>query len=135
MEQDSGVCWTGFKIVGDNLDLNVRPRYRRIDKETVSLHFFHYFAVKDCVDLCHIPDELNSYVAVPTHELPINTLLPTACDHQTLVHHFGLLISRVLVEELPYFKSTFSDVVVKHIDHMHYNQMSETSETVSYMYM
>ena len=89
----------------------------------MSLHFFHYFAVKDRVNLSGLSDKPNQYLAVPTSKLPINTLLPTASDHQTLVHNIGLLISRVLVEELP-FNSTFSDVVVKHVKHCHYTEMS-----------
>ena len=43
--------WFGFKIVGDNIDKNVRPRHQSIDTRTKSLHYFHAFAVLDWVDL------------------------------------------------------------------------------------
>ena len=32
--------WFGFRIVGDNLDKNVKPRNHRIGHGTSSLHFF-----------------------------------------------------------------------------------------------
>lgn len=43
--------WSGFKIVGDNIDVNFRRTFQRIDYSTMSHHFFHSFAVKDRVDL------------------------------------------------------------------------------------
>ena len=39
--------WTGFKIVGDNLDKNIHPSFSRSDNATRSLHYFHYYAVLD----------------------------------------------------------------------------------------
>ena len=30
----------GYKIMGDNIDKNVRPRYARQDNKTLSLHYF-----------------------------------------------------------------------------------------------
>ena len=38
--------WNGFKIVGDNLDKNITPRFMRHAKQTQSLHFFNAYAVK-----------------------------------------------------------------------------------------
>ena len=37
--------WCGFKIVGDNLDSMVKPRYMRKDNQNKSLHFFNSIAV------------------------------------------------------------------------------------------
>ena len=37
----------GFKIVGDNIEKNVNPRYMCVDKRTQSLHYFNAYAVKD----------------------------------------------------------------------------------------
>ena len=30
--------WKGFKIVGDNVDKNIRPSFQRVNNRTVSLH-------------------------------------------------------------------------------------------------
>jgi hypothetical protein len=42
--------WCGFKVVGDNIDKNVRPRHMRLDKGTQSLHYFNAYAIMDRVD-------------------------------------------------------------------------------------
>ena len=36
-----------YKLVGDNLDKNVRTQDMRSDHQTQSFHFFHTYAVKD----------------------------------------------------------------------------------------
>lgn len=50
--------WVSFKIVGDNIDKNVQPRFMRVDAPTRSLHYFHAYAVKDRVDLSSFSDIL-----------------------------------------------------------------------------
>ena len=132
---DESNSWTGYKIVGDNLDKNIKPRYKRIDHQTQSLHFFHHFAVKDRIDLSSVSDDPSPYIDVPVSDLPIDALLPSVPDHQTLMHNFAILVSRVLVAELSYFQTTFDDVVVPHITHQYYNDMSKKSETVNLVYL
>ena len=122
--------------MGDNLDKNINPRFRRVDKQTQSLHFFQYFAVRDRVNLTGISDCSKPYYNVPIEKLPLENLLPTPSDDHVLLCNFSILASRVIVEELPYFKQTFEDAVVSHINHIHSVKMAKKSETVSlYMYM
>ncbi len=40
---------SGFKLVGDNIDRNVRPSLQMLTHQTRSLHHFHSYAVKDRV--------------------------------------------------------------------------------------
>ena len=49
--------WTGFKVVGDNLDMNIRPSFSRLDKKARSLHYFHYYAALDRIDLSSLSDK------------------------------------------------------------------------------
>lgn len=116
-------------IVGDNLDKNVKPRYRRIDRKTQSLHFFQYYAVRDRINLAGVSDSPKSNV--PANKLPVETLLPTSADHQALIRNFAVLASRTIVEELPYFNKTFEGTVTRHINHIHVDEMAKKSETVS----
>ena len=111
----------------------MKPRYRRIDQMTESLHFFHYYAVQDRIDLCGFPDEPNPCLQIPTSEWNIDTLLPSSADKQAIMHNFGVLVARVLVEEIPYFGMTFEGVVTKHIEHEYMEAMSKKSKTVSYI--
>ena len=36
-----------YKLVGDNLDKNIKPRYMRYNRQKKSLHFFNVYAVQD----------------------------------------------------------------------------------------
>lgn len=84
----SAVC-TGFKVVGDNIDKNIRRSYQCIDRTTRSLHYFHMFAVKDRVDFSHLSNSR------PTHvEVDIQVLLPSAKDFAAIKNDFEILISR-----------------------------------------
>ena len=42
--------WSNFKLVGDNIDKNVRHTYQRLGQETMPLHYFHCFALLDRVN-------------------------------------------------------------------------------------
>lgn len=46
------------KLVGDNLDKNVKPSLQRHESKSQSLHYFHSYAVKDRVPAASLPDEL-----------------------------------------------------------------------------
>ena len=47
-----------YKIVGDNLDLNVRPRFMRVNKHhPKSLHLFHSYAVADRINMSGFTDD------------------------------------------------------------------------------
>lgn len=48
--------WTGFRIVGDNVDKNFRRSFQRVDYTTRSFHYFHSYAVLDRVDFSGLSD-------------------------------------------------------------------------------
>ena len=48
--------WNGFKLVGDNIDKNVRASYQRIGHTTQSLHYFHSYALLDRIDFSGLSD-------------------------------------------------------------------------------
>ena len=39
--------WTGFRIVGDNIDCSLRPRHQTMESRTRSFHHFNSYAVLD----------------------------------------------------------------------------------------
>ena len=86
----SSVCsvWQGFKIIGDNVDKNVKPSFMRINTSTLSLHYFHSYAVLDRVDLSGIPD------IQPPGTCDLLALLPSSGDVDMLKQQFSILISR-----------------------------------------
>ena len=123
--------WNGFRIIGDNLAKNIKPRFLRVDHHSQSLHFFHLFALKDRINLSGFSNEPNQYFGVQTEELPFENLLPSTTDYQSLISNFDVLVARVLVAHIPYFKTTFDDVIVNHIQHEHSFEMSKKSQTVN----
>ena len=48
--------WSGYKIVGDNIDKNSRPTFQCHDNKTTSFHAFHMYAVKDRIDCSAFSD-------------------------------------------------------------------------------
>ena len=62
----------GYKIVFDNIDKNVKPRYMRSDCQTHSLHCVHRYGVKDRIDFSEYsdvaPQEVNAFNVIPTEE-------------------------------------------------------------------
>ena len=129
-EDDECNKWFGFRIVGDNLDKNVKPSNPRIDHGTTSQHFFNLVALRDCIDLSGISDDPSTYLRTPVDNLELNILLPSSLDYEELISSYGVLMSRVLVSKVPYFAHTFDDVVVKHISHEYGREMSIKTEAV-----
>ena len=81
--------WDGFKLVGDNVDKNIRASYQRIDYTTRSLHYFHVYAVLDRVDFSGLSDE----ALVPSSVNPLS-LIPSSHDIRLLHEDFSVLVSR-----------------------------------------
>ena len=56
---------TGYKLVFDNWDTNIRPRYMRSDSQTKSFHFVQAYGVHDRINYsaftCHKSAEINLY--------------------------------------------------------------------------
>ena len=84
--------WTSFKIVGDNVDKNVRPSNQRIDHQTVLLHYFHAIAVRDRIDFSSLSD-----IAPEEITIDPDVLLPTSTDLELLTQEFEVLVARYSV--------------------------------------
>lgn len=115
---------TGYKLVFDNIDKNVRPRHMRSDNQTRSLHYVQSYAVKDRVNYDSFSSEVPTIVNV-------FDVLPTEEDYKCLKMNFAILVSRMIVKYIPYFASDYSGLPVKHIPHEHSTEMGTKSEIVS----
>ena len=81
--------WYGFKIVGDNVDKNIRPSFQRLDRQTRSLHYFHSYSVLDRIDHSTLSDAKPSLGLIDPE-----CLLPSLEDSSALKHEFTVLVSR-----------------------------------------
>lgn len=120
-------AWTGFKLVGDNIDKTVHPRRQRSDRQTKSLHYFNTMAVRDRIDMSVFSDEEKM---LDLSTVNLDSLLPDEIDIKAIRTNFSVLVSRVLVKYLPAFQ-VLQSVVSKHITHQHSKEMSQRSEVVS----
>jgi hypothetical protein len=116
-----------YKLVGDNYDTNLSPRYMRIDKQTKSLHYFHVYGVKDRIDLSRYSD---AAPLCPEETIDFGKILPSKEDESALLHNFSFLIARILKKYMPYFNS-FGNGLERHIRHEYSEEMSLKSEVVS----
>ena len=80
--------WTGFKVVGDNLDKNICSSFSRLDKKTRSLHYFHHYAVLDRIELSSFSDK------TPNDPVDVTKLLVTTEDIAQLESDCVILIQR-----------------------------------------
>ena len=117
-----------FKIVGDNIDKTVKPRFMRSDCQSKQLHYFHHYAVRDRVDMSTLSDEPPSPPASP-ESLP-ESLLPSEADNQVLAENFAIHISRILTPHLAFFKDSHS-TITRHIPHDYSKEMAQKSTVVS----
>ena len=60
--------------------------------------------------------------------LPLKLIFPTTSDHQAFVRNMGIILSRILADEYPYFATIFRDVVTCHIDHLYSKEMAISSQ-------
>ena len=122
-----------YTLCGDNIDKMIRHRYLRTDSNATatSLHYFHFYAVKDRIDfsdlgekaiLCHGADQLQLVLS----------LLPLPEDDIALWRNLCVLISRILYNNLEFFKVAFDGIVEWHIEHSFYQEMSKKSDVVSF---
>lgn len=117
----------GVKLVIDNIDSTVKPRYQRIDSQNKSLHYVQVYAVRDRINFSQLSNSPPSPAGRSVYDI-----LPTTSDYQMLKHNFAILVSHILVEHIPYFKDDFKGLVPRHIQHPYSAEMAKQSEVVSY---
>ncbi len=119
---------TGYTLCGDNIDKNVRRRYQRSDKSTISLHYFHICSEKQSEFLTFSDDSPSCSLSAKAKS---KLVMPGVADDLQLKENIAILISRILVDHMEFFKFCFSDVTCGHIKHQYYKEMSSKSHVVS----
>ena len=94
-----------------------------------SLHHFHYYAVRDRIDLFPYSSEL----PIPDiREIDFESFLPSSEDVVILHKNLAILMGRILRKNMPFFE-TFASGLGRHIMHDYYEDMCSQSEVVSYI--
>lgn len=121
---------TTYKLVGDNIDKNIRPREMRSDYQTRSLHYFHTYAVCDRVDMSNFSEEVP---LVTMNSIALQDLLPTSSDECMMRDNFVVLVGRTLAKNMPFF-SKFCKGQRRHISHEFSKEMAQKSEVVGFTF-
>lgn len=121
---------TLFRLCGDNVDKTIRQRYVRSDSDarsSSSVHYFHSYAVADRIDFSNLSENVPFEPTLDSRDEAL-LVLPSIEDDKALHENFKILISRILYENMEYFKHTFDGSVTWHIKHCHYDEMSKKSD-------
>ena len=86
--------WFGFKMVGDNIDKMIKPRYMRSDRQNQSLHYIHMYAVQDQIHLSE------SYQRPAPKDPPLEELLPSPDDGKELHSNMEILVTQILARHM-----------------------------------
>ena len=117
--------WSGFKIVIDNIDMNVRPRHQTFERQTKSVHYVNSYAVRDRIDLSTCSTEAEGAHNVVCME----SLLPTEQDRSDIMANFVVLAGRILSDVIPALRG-IPNLKTQHITHLYSQEMSTQSEIV-----
>ena len=106
-----------YKIVGDNIDVSVCPRFLRVKKfKKKSLHMFHYYAAADRINLSGLCDD-RKHQCLPSPDSMALSFLPSVDDDAALRDNISVLIARILIKHMPFMKMSFGDITLMHIKH------------------
>ena len=107
----SSTDWKGFKIVGDNVDKNIKPSLQRYDNKTNSLHYFHYYAVMDRLDLSQCPEvESTNMINLQEILVSVTDVSQLECDSITLIARLDFVKLMHYNIFLQNFGSTFRSI-------------------------
>ncbi|KAL5488698.1 hypothetical protein EMCRGX_G017679 [Ephydatia muelleri] len=118
--------WYGFRLVGDNVDKNVKPRDMRLNSQTTSLHYFHTYAVKDRICFSHLSTDP---IEIVQDSINFEMFYPTVGDNTQLVSNLETLVARMFVQRIPGLQSLSAEAT-PHIKHLYSKQMALKSEVV-----
>ena len=79
-----------FKIVGDNIDKNIRPRYVRSNARSTSIHYFDSYALRDQIDF--------HTLSLPSKQDLAESILPSTTDDEMLRNNVIVIVSCILVQ-------------------------------------
>ena len=88
------------------------------------LHYVEVYSVKDRVDYSKLS------TSQPSLSQSLYSIIPSSADYQMVKDNFSVLVSRVLVESIPYFVQDFQGLTARHILHDYSQEMEKKSDVV-----
>lgn len=118
--------WSGFVLVGDNIDKSVNARHQTMELRNRSLHYFNSYAVLDRCNFSHLPE---FQPPIDRSAYDMKCLLPSDTDIEAILLHFSVLVGRMLTSYVPGFeKYKLFPFIIKH---KYSSEMKKKSDVVS----
>lgn len=118
----------GYRLVGDNVDIMIKPRQTSIAHASTDLHFFNLMAVKNRISGNHLSDSRDeSKLKDP---LDWSQVLPSVDDHQRLESHWTTLVGHIICKYIPSLQ-WMQHYIPEHIPHEYSDVTKKKSEVVS----
>jgi len=109
----------------------MKQRYMRAGvNKPDSVHYFHSYAVADRVDFRSLSDKVIPTLQHDKKQLAMS-LLPAPEDDEALRDNIVIQMSRILFENMEFFRLSFDGLIQWHIKHQFYKEMSTRSIVVS----
>jgi hypothetical protein len=125
VQQTEGVCHM-YDITFDNVNQRTHSRVYSLGKSSTVLNMVQAFACKERIPTGHLSDIKPSLEEL--EKLTISNILPSESDENTIKSEMGIIIKRILVENM---KSMADVKVDKHIKHEFSAASNQKSEVVS----
>ena len=113
------------------MDKTIKQRHMRVTtRKPESVHYFQSYAVADRIDFSHLSNSIIPTQQTDPKQVAIS-LLPSPEDDLAIRDNICMLMSRVLFDNVAFFKLCFEGVIDWHIEHEYYKEMSTKSDVVS----
>lgn len=116
----------GYRLVGDNVDLLIKPRQTTIGSGNQDIHYYNMMAVKNRISGNHLDD------AAPIGNIettPWSVYIPTIDDNKAIRTEFRYLVTRVIAEYIPQM-SWLNDYIPPFLSHKYSQIAKEKTEVV-----
>lgn len=121
------LSYLSFRIVGDNIDLEINARIQTKENTNKSLHWTQQYGV---VNRVNDPSLDKTRPRKLLKNIQLGEILPGNTVQENLVKRWAVLVSRVVCRYLDKFKY-LQDAVITHIPHKYSEEMTKKSESVS----
>lgn len=117
----------GYRLVGDNVDIMIRPRQSSISNASRDLHYFNVMAVKNRISGNNLSSHKSNEQVKP---VDCSLLLPSIEDHQRLLSNWIVLVGKVISKYVPALR-WMRLYLPEHIKHEYSSITKKKSDIVS----
>ncbi|XP_062602465.1 uncharacterized protein LOC134264190 [Saccostrea cucullata] len=117
----------GYCLVWDNVGKMVRVSRQSSERQNKMLLWALSYCVENRIATCHMNDQ----IVTRAIDIPLEKFLPRQADFKEVRQRMTVIVARIIVQEIPFFKEHFMDCVPKHIRHKFWRESSKKSNVIN----